>query len=137
MEKQDTRSTAWDAVNNYSDLLARLDGCTDRLSTAISESRFHDLDTLIAERELLCRETASFATAARGVTGYARHPAAQGIHEFEKSILRKQSECESDLADRLGRCRSELVELRRKKGLKSAYGVAAHGNQSCFLDNRT
>ena len=129
MENHDTRATAWDTVNAYHDSLNKLDALTDRLAAAIAECRVNDLDSILRERERLCRETAQ----ARRTAG----PSPDRIRKIEESILRRQSQCEADLTVRLAECRTELAGLRRKKGVKSAYASASTESRSCFLDNRT
>jgi len=138
MEMKDTRSPAAasrdGAGNSYQHLLVKVEKLTNHIFSAIQDARFSELDGLLRERELLCRELASALS--DEASAKSEPPASAQDADMQTRILEKQAECRAALADALDKCRTELTELRRKKGLKSAYAAAPQSNHSSFLDNR-
>lgn len=127
-------------ISTYNDLLDMMGQLTDRLSEAVADLRLPDIEQMIGEREALCLRVAASAQDLRMATEWLDPNCVAGLldrtRQLEKTILTKQASCEVAIGEKMAKCRSHLVELRRKKTVWFAYGPSAGTNQASFLDNR-
>lgn len=121
-----------DTLASYNALLIDMERITDELSSAARMLSIPDVQRLLNDREVLCQK----AVTCRSQLRDAQYDLPAETLRLEQLVLAKQSACESVVSESLGRCRTELMDLRKKKIARHTYGPARQTDQSRFLDNR-
>jgi hypothetical protein len=117
------------AEGAYSELLFGIEEITDKLIDAARRHDVGSLDRLLESRQLIIDEMSS---------SYGHYTIdSTELKAQQARVMEKQAECERLMVEGLTKCRSDLINMRRHRSLRSMYKKPIHpGLPPRFLDKR-
>lgn len=130
----------------YNSLIARLSSASRDLLTTLDESGIESAGDLIESRSILCAELVRCGEALKPLVQLIeRSDAGPGdqlravlddIHRNLISLNEDQRRCEMEVSSKMAQCRSDLIALDQRSGLRRTYGSGLRDQDARFLDSK-